>query len=67
MSGPGKPGPDPLPREHGTVRGARQHVKYGEDVCPACSLARSAVDAVRYRAWRYAARVKATRIRKAAR
>lgn len=42
MAGPGRPGPAPLPREHGTMRGYRQHRSRGEVKCPPCLLARAA-------------------------
>jgi hypothetical protein len=31
-----KPGPTALPREHGTVRGYRQHTRHGETPCQPC-------------------------------
>ncbi|MEU0200874.1 MULTISPECIES: hypothetical protein [unclassified Streptomyces] len=47
-------GVPPAPREHGTARGARQHWKYREPVCDACSEAYNAWQA-QHRARRAAA------------
>ena len=44
MSGPGRPGPAPLPREHGTTRGRKQHARRHETPCPPCKVARVAED-----------------------
>lgn len=48
MAGKGRPGPDPLPREHGTTRGYDQHRHNDEDPCPPCALAESKARRGRY-------------------
>lgn len=40
-------GSDPLPREHGTTRGYRQHLKYEETICGPCRAAWSRHQAAR--------------------
>jgi hypothetical protein len=49
----------PEERDHGSVKGASQHRRRGEPLCPACAEAervRKSDSAVRARAWRAAVR-----------